>query len=361
MITIAVLRFRIPSPKAYRAGHAHAIQHVRRKSPCCRSRLGAIPGRIDISASLSRVDLMPFQMTCRKPDDVRPSASGDRKKSVEMTKADPSFNTFEYVDGQRRDTHPDLLARFEARSLETIRHHKAELDVNYGSHPRQKLDVFFAQGPARGAILYFHPGYWQSRDKSTFRFLAMAFTTIGYDFILANYPLCPDVRLDELVDHVAESIPFSLSYLANAGSANGGLIVAGHSAGGHLAVEMALRTWPTTVCNGRPVQKIVAISGVYELVPLVSTPLNDKLQLSDEDARANSPAYRVTDVGVPGIFVVGSGETSEFRRQSRNIHDIWRSAGNQATYVEVPEADHFSVVSDLSSTQIPTLLAASEP
>lgn len=278
-----------------------------------------------------------------------------------MTKADSSFNTFEYVDGQRRATHPDLLAIFEARSLEAIRHHKADLDVDYGSHPRQKLDVFFAQGRSRGSILYFHPGYWQSRDKSTFRFLAKTFVTIGYDFILANYPLCPDVRLDELVDHVAETVPFSLSYLANAGSAHGGLIVAGHSAGGHLAVEMALRTWPATVCNGRPVRKIVAISGVYELAPLVSTPLNDKLQLSDDDARASSPALRVTDVGVPAVFAVGGGETSEFRRQSRNIHDIWSSAGNPATYVEVPGADHFSVVSDLSSTQIPALLAASEP
>ncbi|MGY8635429.1 alpha/beta hydrolase [Bradyrhizobium sp. 14AA] len=278
-----------------------------------------------------------------------------------MTETDPLFNTFEYFDGQLRNTHPPLLASFEGRSEASVKTHKGLLDIDYGSHPRQKLDIFLSPGPARGAILYFHPGYWQSRDKSTFRFLADSFVPLGYDFILANYPLCPDVTLGSLVEHVAASVPFALNCLVERAYTNGGLIVAGHSAGGHLAVEMALRAWPATLCNGRPVRKVMAISGVYQLTPLVCTPVNDKLQLNYEEARANSPIHRASEVGVPAIFVVGGDETSEFRRQSRDMRDAWKRAGNAATYVEVPGADHFSVVSDLASTQIPTLLASFGP
>ena len=59
---------------------------------------------------------------------------------------------------------------------------------------------------AQGVMLYLHAGYWQSRDKSLFRFLAPAFQARGFHVALANYPLCPDVTLDELVKAVAPSV-----------------------------------------------------------------------------------------------------------------------------------------------------------
>lgn len=277
-----------------------------------------------------------------------------------MRSANSDFNTFEYLVGQQRPSHPDLLASFEARSAAAKVGSGIKLDLAYGPHPRQKLDVYPAEGVPRGSVLYFHPGYWQSRDKSDFRFLAEAFAKRGFDFVLANYPLCPEVRLDELVEHVAESVPFSFRYLGRDHLTERGLIVAGHSAGGHLAIEMALRNWPTELRGSRPISKIVAISGVFDLEPLVSTPLNEKLQLNDGDARRNSPIHRVQDVGVPATFIVGGAETSEFRRQSHEMCGAWRNAGNPSLYIEVAEADHFSVIDDLSKMQSPSLTAAFE-
>lgn len=271
-----------------------------------------------------------------------------------MTTADTSFFTFQYVTGQRRASHAELLANFETRSVEAVENYLAKIDVAYGPHPRQKMDVFYTKERVRGSILYFHPGYWQSRDKSTFRFLANSVLPIGYNLVLANYPLCPDVHLHELVEHAALSIPFTLEYLGSAHPADQGLIVAGHSAGGHLAVEMALRSWPLISHTARPVSKIIAISGIFDLSPLIFTPLNDKLLLSSQEAISRSPIHRIRRVDIPAFFIVGGDETDEFRLQSRNISDRWQNAGNGSSYFEMPGADHFSVVADLQ----PSLISA---
>ena len=113
---------------------------------------------------------------------------------------------FQYVEGQGRPGFPALLAQFQADSDAAAAQAGAELDLPYGAHPRQRFDFFPAQGEAQGVMLYLHAGYWQSRDKSLFRFLAPAFQAWGFHVALANYPLCPDVTLDELVAAVTPSV-----------------------------------------------------------------------------------------------------------------------------------------------------------
>jgi len=266
------------------------------------------------------------------------------------------YYTYEYLRGQQRDTHPALLEEYERRSaaaLTTCR--DAAVDVSYGPHPRQRLDIFPAQGQCLGSLLYFHAGYWQARDKSTFRFIADPIVARGYNVILANYPLCPDVTLDTLVQCAAETIPFLADHLQDSHPDGSGLIVAGHSAGAHIAVELALRPWPSSIGKGHPIQRVIAISGIYELAPLLATPLNIKLGLSEGDAMRNSPLFRVETVGIPATFVVGGLETAEFRRQSRVMAAAWSEKGNPTAYIEATGKDHFSVLEFVAGIDHPEL------
>lgn len=266
---------------------------------------------------------------------------------------------YEYLRGQQRDTHPALLQEYERRSAAAVRNCPGvAIDVPYGPHPRQKLDIFPAQGPCRGSLLYFHAGYWQARDKSTFRFLAEPFVARGYNVVLANYPLCPDVTLDTLVECAAESIPFLVGRLRDSRPIDPGLIVAGHSAGAHIAIELALRPWPSSAGQGHPIQRVIAISGIYELAPLLATPLNIKLGLSEDDARRNSPVFRVENVGIPATFIVGGLETSEFKRQSQQMAAAWAEKGNPAGSIEAAGKDHFTILEFVAGLDHPDLVAA---
>jgi arylformamidase len=118
---------------------------------------------------------------------------------------------------------PPLLAAFEAEGTAAVATLRPALDVSYGPHPRQRFDFFTAGTPA-GTIAYFHAGYWQSRDKAQFRFLAPFVTGEGFNLAVVNYPLCPDVTVADLTEAVRDAVPAILSFAERAQGTAGRLV-----------------------------------------------------------------------------------------------------------------------------------------
>ena len=242
--------------------------------------------------------------------------------------------TFDYLTGQMNASQPPLIAAFVREGEEAVRALAPRLDVAYGPHPRQRYDLFASRAPL-ATLLYFHAGYWQGRDKAQFRFLAPAFVDAGWNVALVNYPLCPEVSLAELTE-AARAAPSAI-----AEATGGPLVICGHSAGGHLAVELALAR-----AGGAepPIAGIVALSGVYDLQPLLATSLNDKLRLTPESAQAASPLGRVSAGRAPALFAVGGLETQAFQDQTQAMAEAWAAAGNRQQVEIVEQADHFSLL-----------------
>ncbi len=248
----------------------------------------------------------------------------------------------QYVEGQSRATFPALLAEFEAESQAAIATAPCVLDVRYGPSERQTFDFFTAQGRPRGTLVYFHAGYWQSRDKSTFRFVAPAFTAAGLNVALVNYPLCPTVSLPELVEAAKACTPAIRARAATGDAGDLPLVLSGHSAGAHIAAELALS-------DVGDIAGIVAMSGIFDLAPLIATSLNQKLRLDPASAAACSPIHRIRPHLASALVVVGDEETPAFIEQSRRFHDAWKNAGNRSTLHLAPGADHFSLLRRFSS------------
>ena len=244
---------------------------------------------------------------------------------------------FQYVSGQGRSDFPGLLAEFQRSSDREAVRSDALLDRVYGPHERQRFDFFPTTGPARATLVYFHAGYWQSRDKASFRFIATPLNDAGFNVALANYPLCPDVMLKALV-LAAQPAPAAVAALAPGVP----MVIAGHSAGGHLAVELGMRG-----ANGAAVCGILAISGVFDLRPLLATSLNANLGLDADEAERMSPVLRVQASPLPALFAVGGDETPEFLAQTKQMTAAWQKAGNQGEELIVEGAHHFSVLEAL--------------
>ena len=249
---------------------------------------------------------------------------------------------FEYVQGQGRPYYPQLLQDFGQWSEAAAVQGMAQLDVAYGAHPRQRLDVFpCAVEQAQGVLLYLHAGYWQSRDKSLFHWLAPHFNRRGLHVVLANYPLCPEVSLAQLINMLEPAV--NAAHSAKPGWQNRPLVLAGHSAGGHLTCELGMQHAAYPQALGR-VDGLWAMSGIYDLPPLCGTTLNERLQLSVEQAQSLSPMQRALPLDLPAVWVVGAEETAEFLRQNRQMHEAWAAQGNWSACAEVAGADHFSLL-----------------
>jgi arylformamidase len=248
----------------------------------------------------------------------------------------------QYMTGQFRPGHAALIAAFEREGDDSLAAYRPELHVKYGQHPRERFDFYAASRPWRGTLAYFHAGYWQSRDKAQFRFLAPHFLARGLDVALVNYPLCPDVTVPVLLESTRRAVPVVLQHAASLGRGGERLVAAGHSAGGQIAAELAMADW----AGSSPVAAIAALSGVFDLDPLLDTPLNDRLGLDRPTAKAVSPLWRVRGGLPPALFAVGGGETPGFRDQTARMHRAWTAAGNKAEQLVVEGADHFTLLRD---------------
>ena len=252
----------------------------------------------------------------------------------------------DYVSGQMRPGFGPLLAEFERRNVQALALPGWELDVPYAAHPREVFDLLPAGPDGLGTVLYFHAGYWQSRDKAQFRFLAAALQALGWHTALVNYPLCPEVELPGIVASASCALERVAVHQLSRGR-TGPLALSGHSAGAHLAVELALKQAQQPGWLPLPLAGVLPICGIYELEPLVATTLNQRLRLDAAQARAASPVHRARPAAVPALFLVGETETAAFHAQTQAMAQAWQAQGNPAECLSVAGADHFSVLDGL--------------
>jgi arylformamidase len=268
---------------------------------------------------------------------------------------EPTDPVFQYLTGQINPRQPALLVELQRRSPQA-KALRTAFDLPYGAHPRQRFD-FFAASFAEATFAYFHAGYWQARDKSQFHFIAPALLDAGFNVALVNYPLCPDVTLEALTEAVRDFVP---AVRGQKGVVALPLIAAGHSAGAHLAVELALTDWASRGVPPNAISGVAAWSGVYDLEPLIATPINDNLRLDAAAARAASPIHRVRSGLPPALFALGGLETAAFRTQNAEMCAAWEQSGNSGSTLVVDDADHFSLLRGFTERREPLFGAVVE-
>ena len=88
----------------------------------------------------------------------------------------------------------EIYARWPVESAR-VKKKLAAVELRYGPHSREVMDVFHARD-ARGALVFFHGGYWRAFSKEDFAFLAEALVEAGITVAMPSYPLCPEVVLE---------------------------------------------------------------------------------------------------------------------------------------------------------------------
>lgn len=236
----------------------------------------------------------------------------------------------EYNNRARVPEHPSVMARWKSGSEEARTAHPPET-VAHGSGEREVMDLFEAGDGAPWAV-FLHGGYWQALDKSWFSFVAPPLLAHGVSVAVPSYGLAPATTLREITGHAMAAVK------AVADRTDQPPVVFGHSAGGHMAA------W--AVAEGLT-DRAVAISGVYEVEPLVPTSLNVALGLDAAEARALSPRYRAAPQGTVLDCVVGGAESPEFIRQSRDMAAAWAGQCAQTRFEPLAGLDHFTVLDPL--------------
>ena len=246
-----------------------------------------------------------------------------------------------YNNRARVPEHTDILERWYAQSSQIIEQTPPDT-FEYGPSPRQKIDWFDAGSGAPVAV-FLHGGYWQVLDRTVFSFVAPPLVQQGISVAVVGYDLCPDVTLGKLINQVRQAVEFIRQKTGKRP------FIFGQSAGGHMAAGM--------LSEGRA-RGALALSGVFDLEPIVHTSLNEALRLDPVLAKALSPLYwPVPNGSCPGGTAldcwVGGDESNEFVRQSRTMAAEWGGKG-ATTRVEIVDGlNHFTMVDQLADPDSP--------
>lgn len=244
----------------------------------------------------------------------------------------------------------DIFADWEARSRQARNRLSPLLDCAYGPGKRETLDLYSA-GAGTPLLVYVHGGYWQWNDKAMFGFLAEPLVAAGISVAIINYPLAPTVGVPEIIPSVRRAVAQAWHLGQQHGLDGDRLFVAGHSAGGHLASWMLATDWAAVdpALPPDPIQGVVAISGIFDLRPLLMISLNEGLRLTADSAVETSPllAAPVT-LAAPLVVAWGEAETLAFISQSRNFAATWGALGLPVTRLPLPDRNHFTVLEDLA-------------
>jgi acetyl esterase/lipase len=255
------------------------------------------------------------------------------------------------------------------RTMLQVPFHPRDLQISaniaYGSHHRQRLDVWRLSRTPQNApvIVYFHGGGWTFGDKrEQGRPMLHEFVSRGWIVVTSNYRLAPhDLWPAHIVD-AKRVLGWVKKNIANYGGDPDRVVLAGGSAGGHLAALLALSQpdeWPSEDqldLRDWSVRGCISLYGVLEMtgdethwhglghglrVLLERRVVRRPREGNQELYEAMSPFHRIREDVPPFLVVQGGNDTLVDVNVARHFVDEYRRrALAPIYYVELPLTQH---------------------
>lgn len=160
-------------------------------------------------------------------------------------------------------------------------------DVSFGPHERQSYDVYLPRDAQRPlpVVVFFHPGAWQRRDKRAVR--TMFLLEHGFALVSIGYRLAQHARFPAQVQDVNDGLRHLIAHAADYGIDPDRMVLAGTSAGAHLASLAVLARDHAAFhpVEGLAPRGVVSVYGAYDMTKL----LEDAADLSTDHVSADSP------------------------------------------------------------------------
>lgn len=219
-------------------------------------------------------------------------------------------------------------------------------DIPYGSHRRQKLDVYKAEKPRPDGktVIFFYGGSWDSGSKSDYLFVGQALASHGVTTIIPDYRVYPEALYPTFIEDCA----LATRWAANEASVER-LFVTGHSAGAYNAMMLAANT-PYLSAAGIDRMKLagaIGIAGPYDFLPLTSRRLQEIF--GGPDRRETQPVSYAKAPLPPILLLHGTADTTVKPFNSERLAAAWRRTDGKADLKLYPGVDHIEIVGAFSS------------
>ncbi|HCP00215.1 MAG: hypothetical protein CL573_01425 [Alphaproteobacteria bacterium] len=212
----------------------------------------------------------------------------------------------------------------------------------YGDDPYQEVAVFVSPNPNGAVVAFMHGGGWTNGYKEWLAFMAPPLTAAGITFVSMGYRLAPAATWPAGVEDAAAGIAWVYANIAEHGGNPDRIFVGGHSAGGHQASWLAVRSdWQQLVgVPGNVIRGALPVSGVYDFTEGNGMPLRPRF-LGDGSANAKdaSPIRSIANTP-PFLMAWGDADFPHLIVQGEAMADALRSSGAEVETVCLTGCDH---------------------
>ena len=225
-----------------------------------------------------------------------------------------------------------------------------QLDISYGKHHLQKLDIFCKKNLNNAPVhIFIHGGYWRALDKFDHSHLAEPFVNRDCLYISVNYGLCPNVTLTNISKHIKESILWIYKNCKKYGGNPKNINISGHSAGAHLSAMMVNFNWEKINLPKNIIKSAFLISGIYEPEVVLKLSLNKEIGLTKKEAVNNTPLPS-QKYSTKMFLSVGENEPDAWIEQTKIYSKLLIDNNNTTDFLLLKNQNHFSILNILSDS-----------
>ncbi|MFN8671761.1 MAG: alpha/beta hydrolase [Candidatus Sericytochromatia bacterium] len=234
--------------------------------------------------------------------------------------------------------------------------------INESKNNRHLLDMFLPKNVKNFPVVIFvHGGYWNSQDKAYLRPFTGLYSNIGLTLakngigsIVIDYRIYPEVKIEDEIKDVVNSIKWTFDNIKKYNGDIDNIFLSGHSAGGHMAMLIALNDKISKENN----LDVTRIKGFIPISPVIDIKDMEKSNDMDfnnkttypvfgknEEVFANYSPITYLKKDIPNMFIIyGEKDYPYLIKQNENAIKKLTELGSKFDYTKIKNYTHEDMV-----------------
>jgi acetyl esterase/lipase len=184
-------------------------------------------------------------------------------------------------------------------------------------------------------------------DRENYAFVAEALTSQGFNVVIPDYRLYPDVGISEIMDDARHAVEWVNNNIHIYHGDSSQIILMGHSAGAHIAALLTLDERYLSPSTYQNIRGFIGLAGPYDFLPLTED--YQKKVFGPEANYANTQPVNFVDGSEPPIMLLyGKQDTTVKIKNIKSLSQKIKGAGGQVITHYYSGLDHTGLIGSLS-------------
>jgi arylformamidase len=223
--------------------------------------------------------------------------------------------------------------------------------VAYGPGEYEGLDIFDCGIEGAPINVFVHGGAWRRNVAADYAVQAEPLVRAGAHNVIIDF-----INVDQaggdlfpMYQQVRRALGWVYRNAESFGGDRNRIYISAHSSGSHLSGVVLTRGWkeeglPPDFCKGA-----VLLSGMYDLAPVALSKRSSYVKFTGAMVEQLSGGRFIGDLHTPLVLGIGTCETPEFQRQSRDFAAAVNAAGRPAELIVGSGYNHFELLETLAN------------